>query len=126
MLQSHFDLEVYSASRRRDLLAENERQHRLALLDARGGPRGSRQWVSLAGLRAQAAALVARLRPAPVAATTPEIAPAASQAALVSVLPMQPRKPAPAADPYAGFIVIARASSVPISAEPDRIHDLAS
>lgn len=129
MLQSHFDFEVYSASRRRDLLAENERQRRLALLDARGGQGSSRQRAGLAGLRAMVAAVVARLRPAPVSATTPEIALGQPQGTgTISALPMQPRKPAQAADPYAGFIVIARASSVPMGAEPDRIHihDLAS
>jgi hypothetical protein len=126
MLQSHFDLEVYSASRRRDLLAETERQQRLALLDACGGQGISRQRTGLAGLRSKIAAFVARMRPEPLAAMQPEITPAASQAATISVLPMQPRKTAPAADPYAGFIVIARASSLPISADADRIHDLAS
>ena len=56
----------------------------------------------------------------------PEIAPLEPQAAKLSVLPMRPPKPIPAADPYAGLIVIARASAVPMGAEPDRLHDLAS
>ena len=126
MLQSHFDLEVYSTSRRRDLLVESERLRRLALLDACSEQGISRQRTGLAGLRSMIASVVARMRPAPMTVQPPEVTPAAPQAAKISVLPMQPRKPAPAADPYAGFIVIAHASSVPISAEPERIHDLAS
>ena len=126
MLQSHYDLEVYSTSRRRDLLVESERLRRLALLDACSEQEISRQRTGLAGLRSMIASVVARMRPAPMTVQPPEVTPAAPQAAKISVLPMQPRKPAPATDPYAGFIVIARASSVPISAEQERIHDLAS
>lgn len=125
-LQSHFDLEVYSASRRRDLLVESERLQRLALLDVCDGQGSSGQRTGLADLRSMIASVVARMRPEPVAAAMPEIVPFEPPAATISVLPMQPRKPAAAADPYAGFIVIARASSVPMVAEPDRIHDLAS
>ena len=125
MLQSHYDLEVYSTSRRRDLLAESERLQRLALLDAQDVPGTSQRRTGLAGLHARIAAFFTGKRSAPVVAATPETAPA-PQAATISVLPMQPRKPAPATDPYAGFIVIARASPVPISAEAERIHDLAS
>ena len=124
MQNTAFDLEVYVKHHQANIQREVTRTQQLDA--ARGRHQVSR--VAPAGVLAR---LLAAARswfsgqptPATPALKTKVPASELSPGQVQAAAPARPAKPAPAGHAYAGMVVIARASSVPIARQPTKIGD---
>lgn len=124
MQNSAFDLEVYVKHRQDQMHREIERANQLDAARARGQVSRTGPGEVLTRLLASARSWFIGQRSIGAPACEPTVvAPVApANEALPAPAPHRPR-PVPAGDAYAGLVVIARASSVPVSKQPSAVGE---